>query len=81
MEDTVTQVRPLWTQVLKKDFRLQNQEEERKAVRGVMTKEVIKYDLRVFLRFSGQRLDKVVTEHTIRACLTAKENKGVVKAN
>lgn len=80
-EDTVTQVRPLWTQVLKKDFRPQNQEEERKAARGVMTKEVTRHDSRVFLRFSGQRPDEVVTEHAVRACLTAEENKGVVRAN
>jgi hypothetical protein len=46
-----------------------------------MTKEVIRHDLRVFLRFSGQRLDEVVMEHAVRACLTAEENKGVVRAN
>jgi len=40
-----------------------------------------RYNLRVFLRFSGQRLDKVAMEYAIRACLTAKENKRVIKAN
>jgi len=46
-----------------------------------MTKEVTRYNSRVFLRFSGQRPDEVVMEHAVRACLTAEENKGVVRAN
>ena len=80
-EDLVTQVRPLWTQVLKKDFRPQNQEEEKKAARGVLTKGMTRQDLRVFLRYSGQRPDEVVVEHAVRACLTEEENKGFVRAN
>ena len=76
-----TPATPLWTHILKKSFRPQNQSEEKKAANGTLAKAGSRKDTRVFLRFEGTRPDEVVVEHAVRGCLTEEENKGVMRAN
>ena len=78
-QDETAKTAMLWTQVLKKNFRPQDQQEEKKAGKVVSAPCIPKQDNRISLRFNGYFPDEVETEHNVRRTLSQEEAKGLVR--